>query len=74
MLITLLALAGSATVEGFLIRLEATLREQFGKDFATGHVGVHVAMLSEAEIEWTLDDLLQRCKVPALHSPATLTV
>ena len=69
-LITLLALAGSATVEGFLIRLEATLREQFGKDFATGHVGVHVAMLSEAEIEWTLDDLLQRCKVPAHPTPA----
>ncbi len=67
-MVHLLALAGPAAIEGFLARIEGVLRAQFDTDFQQARVGVQVARLSEAEPEWTLDDLLARCRVP---SPTT---
>ncbi len=68
-LLWLLALAGPAVVEETLIGVEQSLRERFGRDFASGRIGVQVVSLSEAEPEWTLDDLLSRSRVP---SPQTV--
>jgi hypothetical protein len=64
-MIHLLALAGPAAIEGFLARIEGVMKSQFDTDFARAHVGVQVAQLTEAEPEWTLDDLLTRCRVAA---------
>ena len=68
-MVNLLALSGPAAVEGFLSRIESLLRAQFETDFSQSHVAVQVAMLSDAEVEWTLDDLLVRCHVPATTTP-----
>lgn len=62
-LLVLLALSGQAAVEGFLQRIEGAIKKQFEVDFVTGRVAVHVTPLSDAEPEWILDDLLNRCKV-----------
>lgn len=69
-MINLLALAGPAAIDGFLARIEGVLRAQFDTDFSRAHVAVQVAQLSEAEPEWTLDDLLVRCHVPAVIASA----
>lgn len=71
-MVHLLALAGPAAIEGFLARIEGVLRAQFDTDFAQSHVAVQVARLTEAEPEWTLDDLLTRCRVPP-RGPALVT-
>jgi polysaccharide biosynthesis protein PelD len=71
-MVNLLALAGPAAIEGFLARIEGVLRGQFDTDFQTARVAVQIAQLNEAEPEWTLDDLLARCRVPArTPSPPT---
>jgi hypothetical protein len=64
-MVNLLALAGPAAIEGFLARIEGVMRSQFDTDFARSRVGVQVAQLAEAGPEWTLDDLLTRCRVPS---------
>jgi hypothetical protein len=71
-MVNLLALAGPAAIEGFLARIEGVLKSQFDTDFQKSHIAVQVARLTEAEPEWTLDDLLARCHVPAPppHLPA----
>ena len=72
-MVNLLALAGPAAVEGFLARIEGVLRAQFDTDFSRARIGVQVAALGEVEPEWTLDDLLSRCQVPA-RTPASAVV
>jgi hypothetical protein len=64
-MIHLLALAGPAAIEGFLARIEGMLQSQFDTGLAHAHIGVQVAQFTEAEPEWTLDDLLTRCRVSA---------
>lgn len=59
----LLPLSGPPAVEGLLLRTEEAMRRQLGLDFGTGRVGVHLTRISEAEAEWTLDDLLGRAGV-----------
>ena len=73
-MITLVSLAAQASVEGFLQRIEESFREQFDTDFSKAHIGVHVTMLSAAEIEWTLDDFLLRCKVPTRPELASVAI
>lgn len=77
-MVHLLALAGPAAIEGFLVRIEGALRAQFDTDFQQARIGVQVARLTEAEPEWTLDDLLARCRVPspptAIVAPSTPAV
>lgn len=63
-IVTLLSLAGKPAVEGFLLRIETDLRQQFDTDFAGSHVAVHVAMTSSDSADRVLDDFLVRCRVP----------
>jgi polysaccharide biosynthesis protein PelD len=62
-LVTLLTLAGSASVEGFLIRVEESLKQQADTDLVKSRIGVQISMLSAAEPEWTLDDLVNRAGI-----------
>lgn len=60
-LITLLPLAGSAAVEGYLLRIETALRSQFGVGLMQGHVATHKAQLGFATPADTLQQLVKRC-------------
>lgn len=60
-LITLLPLAGSAAVEGYLLRIETALRTQFGIGLLQGHVATHKAQLGFATPAETLYQLVERC-------------
>jgi hypothetical protein len=59
--IALLPLAGTAAVEGYLDRVESSIRGQFGVDFVAGRVVAHIAHLSAAAPQEALADLLARC-------------
>jgi polysaccharide biosynthesis protein PelD len=71
--VTLLPLAGAASLEGFLSRIEETMKLQLDLDYSTGRVAIHTAMLSAAEPEWILDDLLNRAGVTVTAVPTPLT-
>ncbi|MGB6055431.1 MAG: PelD GGDEF domain-containing protein, partial [Burkholderiaceae bacterium] len=60
-LITLLPLAGSAAVEGYLLRIEAALQSQFGTDFLEGRMASHVVHLGVAPPADALASLVERC-------------
>lgn len=62
-LITLLPLAGSAAVEGYLLRLEAALQSQFGKAALSHRVVTHVVQLGSAAPVEVLAKLVDRCAV-----------
>jgi polysaccharide biosynthesis protein PelD len=64
--VTLLPLSGSASTEGYLSRIEETMKLQLDVDFSTGRVAIHTSMLSSAEPEWVLDDLLNRAGVASM--------
>jgi polysaccharide biosynthesis protein PelD len=68
-LVFLLPLSGVAAIEGFLIRIEDTLKKQFDLNFSNARIEIHQAVISIAEPEWLLDDLLNRCR---LSKPPTL--
>ena len=59
--ISLLPLAGVPAVEGYLDRVESSIRAQFGVDFVAGRVVAHIAHLSSAAPQETLAGLLARC-------------
>ena len=59
--ISLLPLAGVAAVEGYLDRVESSIRGQFGVDFVAGRVVAHIAHLTAAAPQDTLAGLLARC-------------
>lgn len=69
LLVMLLPLANQATIEGYLMRMESSIKQQFDIDMARGGIGVHVSPLSAAEPEWILDDLLNRCGVVTTGTP-----
>ncbi|MEZ5728656.1 MAG: PelD GGDEF domain-containing protein [Burkholderiaceae bacterium] len=56
----LLPLAGAAAVEGMLIRIEESIRQQYGSDFSRGGIGIFQVAIGLPEPEWTLDDFLHR--------------
>jgi hypothetical protein len=62
-LITLLPLASVAAVDGYLLRIESALQQQFGGGFASSHITTHVARLSHADAAETLLGLVRRCAV-----------
>jgi hypothetical protein len=59
--ISLLPLAGSAAVEGYLDRIESSIQAQFGLDFTTGRIVAHTSELGAAAPQDTLAGLLERC-------------
>jgi hypothetical protein len=62
-LLTLLTLASSVALEGYLQRIEGAMKTQFGVDFVGGQVSVHVEALGLNPPEVTLKNLVDRCDV-----------
>jgi hypothetical protein len=62
-LITLLPLASVAAVDGYLLRIESALQQQFGGGFVSSQITTHVARLSHADAADTLLGLVRRCAV-----------
>lgn len=60
-LITLLPLAGSAAVEGYLMRIDSAMQAQFGAGFLASHVATHTARIGRMPPGDTLKDLVRRC-------------
>jgi polysaccharide biosynthesis protein PelD len=60
-LITLLPLASSAAVEGYLLRIEAAMQVQFGQGFLESNVITHATQLGFAAPADTLRHLVERC-------------
>ena len=60
-LITLLPLAGSAAVDGYVLRIESALQNQFGAGFLASHVTIHTARLGYGEPSDMLINLVRRC-------------
>ncbi|MEZ5657270.1 MAG: PelD GGDEF domain-containing protein [Burkholderiaceae bacterium] len=64
-MLMLLPMSGPEDVEGLLMRMEASLRQQMNKGFAELSMFVKSAGVSAAEPEWLLDDMLNRCGLRA---------
>jgi polysaccharide biosynthesis protein PelD len=62
-LITLLPLAGSAAVEGYLLRLELALHGQFGSAFSSSRVATHIVHLGLASPVEAMAGLVERCAI-----------
>lgn len=62
-LITLLPLASAAAVDGYLLRIESALQQQFGGGFVSSHITTHTARLGHADAGETLLGLVRRCAV-----------
>ncbi len=60
-LITLLPLAGTAAVDGYVLRIEAALQNQFGAEFLASNVTIHTARLGSVEPAAMLINLVRRC-------------
>lgn len=60
-IITLLPLAGTAAVEGYLRRIESAILAQHGVDFLSGHVALHIEHLDDASPARSLQHLVARC-------------
>lgn len=60
-LITLLPLAGSAAVDGYVLRIESALQNQFGAGFLANNVTIHTARLGYVDPADMLINLVRRC-------------
>ena len=60
-LITLLPLAGAAAVDGYVLRIEAALQNQFGAGFLASNVTIHTARLGYTDPAAMLINLVRRC-------------
>lgn len=60
-LITLLPLAGTAAVEGYLLRLESALHGQFGSEILASRIATHVVHLGLTPPAEALAGLVGRC-------------
>ena len=60
-IVTLLPLAGTAAVEGYLRRIESAVMSQHGVDFLSGHVVLHIEQLDEKAPAQSLRHLVERC-------------
>ena len=60
-LMTLLPLAGSAAVEGYLMRIESVMQAQFGSKFLTNYAQIHIEHMGRDTPEEMLVRLVQRC-------------
>lgn len=62
-LLTLLTLAGSTAVDGFLHRIETAIVERFHMDFIKAQITVHVQALGLMPPAETLQHLVERCEI-----------
>lgn len=62
-LITLLPLAGSAAVEGYLMRIEDVMQAQFGGKFLASYAQIHTEHMGSDSPVQMLKKLVQRCAV-----------
>lgn len=62
-LLTLLTLASSVALEGYLMRIENALRKQFGVDFLAAGISIHVQPVGLISPGETLKNLIDRCEV-----------
>ena len=60
-ILTLLPLAGTAAVEGYLRRIESAIMAQHGVDFLSGHVVLHIEHLDQRAPAESLRHLVERC-------------
>ena len=60
-LITLLPLASTAAVDGYLLRIELALQRQSGNGFAANGVAIHSVQLGQLEPIETFRGLVRRC-------------
>jgi hypothetical protein len=60
-IVTLLPLAGTAAVEGYLRRIESAIMSQHGVDFLSGHVVLHIEHLDQRAPAESLRHLVERC-------------
>ena len=60
-IVTLLPLAGTAAVEGYLRRIESAILSQHGVDFLSGHVVLHIEHLDDTAPARSLQHLAERC-------------
>jgi hypothetical protein len=60
-IVTLLPLAGTAAVEGYLRRIESVIMAQHGVDFLSGHVVLHIEQLDATAPAQSLRHLVDRC-------------
>lgn len=60
-IVTLLPLAGTAAVEGYLRRIESVIMAQHGVDFLSGHVVLHIEQLNATAPAQSLRHLVDRC-------------
>ena len=60
-IVTLLPLAGTAAVEGYLRRIESAILSQHGVDFLSGHVVLHIEPLDDTAPARSLQHLVERC-------------
>ncbi len=62
-LVTLLTLANSMAVEGYLNRIEDAIKRQFNADFISGGVVLHIEPVGLHPPGRTLQHLIQRCEL-----------
>ncbi|WP_118182361.1 PelD GGDEF domain-containing protein [Paraburkholderia phosphatilytica] len=62
-MLTLMPLSGEGAVDGYLLRIEESMRAQYGVDFESAHVAVHaISVPPDAALD-ALRRLLERCDV-----------
>jgi hypothetical protein len=62
-ILVLMPLSGDSAVDGFLLRLEESIKAQFGVDFETGHVSVNTLSLPNKAPAETLAAFFRRCQI-----------
>lgn len=60
--ISLMPITDDSGIDGYLLRIENGLRQQYGLDFQTGHIAVHTASVDERTPGEGLKKLLERCQ------------
>jgi hypothetical protein len=63
--LTLMPLSDEGAVDGYLLRIEDSLRAQFGTDFEAAHVGTYSMRVGAAGPVETLNGFLRLCRVHA---------
>ncbi|MBV8647874.1 PelD GGDEF domain-containing protein [Paludibacterium sp.] len=62
-ILVLMPLSGESAVEGFLLRIEESMRAQFGIDFESGHVSVNTMPLPTESPAQGLAAFFRRCQI-----------
>lgn len=62
-ILVLMPLSGESAVDGFLLRVEDSMRAQFGVDFESGRVAVHSMPLPSGEPAEALAAFFRRCLI-----------